>query len=137
MKGDFRPTLQEDVIYRPQDQLQLFDKLRVNDAVPRVSDDIVCAPFRKFGLYVYIDSTLAPTTLQIKVQFLDPWSGAWYDHKQGVFAALFYEDGDTASGIYEVFTGDVVGRAMRVVLVGVGSTGVAYFTTSIAVDFWN
>jgi hypothetical protein len=137
MKGDQRPALQEDVLFRTQDQIQLFDKVRVNDTVPRVSADIECAPFRKFGLYVYIDSTTTPTTLQIKVQFLDPWSGQWYDHKQGLFAALFYEDGDTASGIYEVFVGDVAGRAMRVVLVGVGTSSTAYFTTSIAVDFWN
>ncbi len=137
MKGEQRPTLQEEVIYRPEDQLQLFDKERVNDTVPRVSPDVACAPFRKFGIYVYIDSTGAPTTLQVKVQFLDPHTGQWYDHKQGPFAALFWEDGDTASGIYECFVGDVLGRAMRVVLVGVDTAAGAYFTVSIAVDFWN
>ena len=137
MKGNQTPVIQEEVIFRPEDHLQLFDKLRVNDTVPRISNDVVCAPFRKFGLYVYIDSTGAPTTLQVEVQFLDEWSGQWYTYKQGLFAALFWEDGDTASGIYECFVGDVLGRAVRVKLTGVGTAAAAYFTTSIALDFWN
>ncbi len=137
MRGSQRPTLQEEVIYRPEDQLQLFDRERVNDTVPRISYDVACAPFRKFGLYVYIDSTGAPTTLQVEVQMLDPSSGQWYTHKQGPFAALFWEDADTASGIWECFVGDVLGRAIRVKLTGVGTTSVAYFTASIALDLWN
>ncbi len=137
MKGSQIPTPQEEIIYRPEDMLQLFDKVRVNDTVPRKSDSVACAPFRKFGLYVYIDSTTTPTTLQVEVEFLDRWTGMWYTHKQGPFAALFWEDGDTASGIWECFVGDVLGREMRVKLTGVGTTNAAYFDVSVAVDFWN
>jgi len=136
-KGDQRPTIQEEVIYRPKDQLKLFEKEVVNDTVARVSNAVECAPFRKFGLYVHIDSTGAPTTIQVKVQFLDRWTGKWYTFKQGPFAALFWEDTDTASGIYEAFVGDVLGRSMRVTLTGVGTTGIAYFSVSIGVDLWN
>ncbi len=144
MKGDFRPTLQEEVIFRPQEQLLLYDKLVVDSIVPRLSADVVCAPFRKFGLYVYLDSTSTPDVIHIEVEFLDPWTGQWYTHKQGVFAALFWEDTDTALGIYECFVGDVVGRAMRVKLTGVNVaasgnvfSSTKYFTVSVAVDFWN
>ena len=144
MKGEQRPTLQEEVIYRPQDHLQLFDQLKVDSIVPRISDEVACAPFRKFGLYVYLDSTSTPDVIHIEVEFLDEWSGQWYTHKQGPFAALFWEDTDTASGIYEVFTGDVNGRAMRVKITGVNVaasgnvfSSTKYFTSSIAVDFWN
>ena len=137
MKGDFRPALQEEVIYRPQDQLQLFTGERVDNTVPRISDGIVCAPFRKFGIYVYIDSTSTPDLLHVEVEFLDRWTGQWYTHKQGLFASLSWEDTDTASGIYECFVGDVLGRAMRVKLTGVGTTSSAYFTVSIGIDFWN
>lgn len=137
MKGSQVPTLQEEVIYRPKDLLQLFDKEVVNDTVPRISNAVECAPFRKFGLYVYIDSTLAPTTLHVEVEFLDRWTGQWYTYKQGPFASLYWEDGDTASGIYECFVGDVLGRAVRVKLTGVGTTATAYFTTSIGLDMWN
>ena len=144
MKGEQRPTLQEEVIYRPEDQLSLFDKLVVDSIVPCISNDVACAPFRKFGLYVYLDSTSTPDVIHIEVEFLDPWTGQWYTHKQGVFAALYWEDTDTASGIYECFVGDVVGRSMRVRITGidVAASGnvfsaTKYFTTSIAVDFWN
>jgi len=144
MKGDQVPVLQEKILYRPKDQLQLFTSERVNDTVPRLSHDVACAPFRKFGIYVFIDSTSTPDLLRVEVEFLDRWTGQWYTHKQGPFAALFWEDTDTASGIYECFVGDVLGRAMRVKLTGVDVaasgnvlSSTKYFTVSIGVDFWN
>jgi len=139
MKGDFRPVIQEDVIYRPQDQLQLFTDEIINNTIARLSQSVVCAPFRKFGLYCYVDFTGTPDTItqHIEVEFLDPWTGRWYTHKQGLFAALFYEDTDTATGIWECFVGDVLGRAMRVKLTGLGTDATHYFTVSIGVDFWN
>ncbi len=137
MKGISKPDLQQEVIYRPHDQLQLFDDEVVNDTVPRLSNGVECAPFRKFGLYVYIDSTSTPTTLHVEVEFLDRWTGKWFTYKQGPFAALFWEDADTASGIYECFTGDVLGRAVRVKLTGVGTSPGVSFKVTIGIDFWN
>jgi hypothetical protein len=144
IKGDQVPVLQEEVLYRPKEVLQLFQNELVNNTTPRLSDGIECAPFRKFGIYVYIDSTSTPDQLHIEVEFLDRWTGQWYTHKQGLFASLYYEDTDTASGIYECFVGDVLGRAFRVKLTGVdvsqsGNTlsSTKYFTVSIGVDFWN
>lgn len=144
LKGDFRVCLQEEVIYRPHDMLQLFDKEVVNDTVPRISNAVPCGPFRKFGLYVFIDSTSSPYNLHVEVEFLDRWTGQWYTYKQGPFAALFWEDADTASGIWECFVGDVLGRAVRVKLTGVNYVNNGdevdannYFTVSIAIDLWN
>jgi len=140
IKGDQVPVRQEEVIYRPKETLQLFQDEVVNDTVVRLSDGIECAPFRKFGLYVYIDSTYAQVgtyNIHIEVEFLDRWTGQWYTYKQGLFAALFYEEVDTANGIYECFSGDVLGRAMRVKLTGIGVDADTYFTASIGADFWN
>lgn len=137
MKGDFRPCLQEEVVYRPHDMLQLFDREVIADAVPRLSQGVPCAPFRKFGLFVFLDSLAAPTTLHVEVEFLDRWTRQWYTFKQGPFAALFWEDGDTASGIWECFVGDVLGRQLRVKLTGFETIQGATFTCSIAVDLWN
>ena len=113
----------------------------VNNTTPRLSDGIECAPFRHFGIYVFIDSfggsAQLLTKLHIEVQFLDRWTGQWYTYKQGPFAALYWEYSDTASGIYECFTADVLGRAMRVKLTGTLTEATAYFTVSIGVDFWN
>ncbi len=141
MKGNQMPVLQEEVIYRPEDHLLLFDKEVVNNTVPRLSGDVECAPFRKFGIFVAIDSTggsaQALSILHIEVEFLDPWTGQWYTYKQGPFAALYWEYSDTASGIYECFVGDVLGRAMRVKLTGAVTSAGVYYTVSIGVDFWN
>ena len=140
IKGDQTPVLQEEVIYRPKETLQLFQNEVVNNTTPRESDGIECAPFRKFGLYCYVKFTGTADTinLHIEVEFLDRWTGQWYTHKQGLFAALYYEDTDTATpGIFECFTGDVLGRAMRVKLTGIGVAAANYFTVSIGVDFWN
>lgn len=139
MKGVSVPVLQEEVIYRPDDQLQLFQRELVTDTTPIISDGIQCAPYRKFGLYVHVefDGTAAVINLKIEVEFLDRWTGQWYHYKQGPFAALFYEDTDTADGIWESFVGDVLGRAMRVKLTGIGVSDANHFHVSIGVDFWN
>ena len=138
-KGDTRPCLQEEVIYRPHDMLQLFDKELIANTTPRLSNAVPCAPFRKFGLYcdVKFDGTADTITLHIEVEFLDRWTGAWYTYKQGLFAALFYEDTDTANRIFEAFQGDVLGRDMRVKLTGIGVSAANHFHVSISVDFWN
>lgn len=137
MKGDSTPKLQDEVLYRPGEPIQLFDNEAVNNTTPRLSQEIACGAYRHFGLFVYIDSTSTPTTLHIEVEFLDRWTGKWHSYKQGLFASLYYEDGDTASGIYECFQGMCLGRAMRVKLTGAGTSGSAYFTTSIGLDLWN
>ena len=107
------------------------------NAVPRLSQGVPCAPFRKFGLFVSILSIGAPTTLHVEVEFLDRWTGKWYTFKQGPFAALFWEDTDTTPRIYECFIGDVLGRELRVKLTGTDTVQGATFTVSIAVDLWN
>jgi len=139
IKGDQTPTIQEEVIYRPEDQLALFDRKLINDTIVETSDGIECAPFRKFGLYCAIkfDGTADTINLHVEVEFLDRWTGQWYTYKQGLFAALFWEEVDTKDGIYEAFVGDVMGRAMRVKLTGIGVSAANYFTVSIGTDFWN
>lgn len=137
MKRRQLPAKQGEGLLRPQDALQLFENEVLNDTVVRISQDVECRAYRKFGIFVYIDSTGSPTTLQIKVEFLDRWTGKWYHFKQGLFAALFWEDTDTADGIYEAFQGEVLGRAIRITLTGVGTSAQALFTVSIGLDLWN
>ena len=136
-KGSPEPVLFGEALYRTEDPIQLFDKKSVVDTTEQISDDVPCHAFRHFTLYVGIDSTGAPTTLQVKVQFLDRYTGKWHTLRQGLFASLFYEDTDTASGIYEVFHGLCAGRDLRVTLTGVGTTSSAYFTTDISVEMFN
>jgi len=137
MKGDARPTLQEEVIYRPRQQLQLLDHLSIRDNLPHISPAEPCAPFRNFGLYLMVWGKNAPGTLHIEVEFLERWTGQWYTFKQGLFAALFYEDTDTDPAIYECFCGCVAGRAIRVKVTGTDTTVADFWEFSAAIDLWN
>lgn len=92
---------------------------------------------RKFLLFLDIDSTLAPTTIQFIPQFSDDSGTDWFDYKQGLFASLFYEDTDTASGIKECFSGDCAGELFRLRVVAVGTDGTNLFTVTARVSFLN
>lgn len=136
-KGDQKPFLYDDILARSSDIVQLFDTEQVIDTNERISPSLECGAFRHFTLYLDIDSTGSPTTLQIKAQFLNRTTGKWHTYKQSLFASLFYEDTDVASGVKEMFNGDCAGREFRITLTGVGTTSSAYFTVSASVEFYN
>lgn len=132
-----RPVLMDEAVYRSGDVLEVFPSRDIVDTVAKYSDPVQCAGFRRFLLYLYIDSTSTPTTLHIEVEFLNPRTGKWHTYKQGLFASLYYEDTDVASGVYECFSGLCAGREFRLKITGAGTTSSAYFTISASVEFWN
>lgn len=136
-KGSQTPKLQEEVIYRTREQLVLFDQFEVRDTDPRYSPGVACAPFRRFGLYLKVWGKNEPDTLHFQVQFLNRWDGIWYNYKQGLFAALFFEDVDTDPAIYECFCGDVLGRALRLKVTANDASVAHFWQYSALVDFWN
>jgi len=139
-----RPEPFDDSIMRSRGILQLFDHEVVNNYTPRHSEPCQVGGFRHFTIYVSLISESTPYNIHIEPEFLEPSSGCWHTYKQGLFAALFYEDTDCATKICEVFNGDCVGRDFRVTLTGIqesGNGGIVdathYFITDIAVEFWN
>jgi hypothetical protein len=92
---------------------------------------------RRFLLFLDVDSANSPTTIQFIVQFSDDEGVDWFDYKQGLFASLFYEDTDTASGIKECFSGECAGRLFRLRAVAVGTTAPNTFTVTARVEFLN
>jgi len=137
IKGQQRPEELRESIIRPRNQLQLFEDKQLRDTIPVYSQPAECGPFRNFGLYLKVWGKNAPENIHFQVQFLERWSGQWYNFKQGLFAALFYEDGDTDPAIYESFCGCVLGRALRLKVTGIGTTQADFWEFSAAVDFWN
>lgn len=137
MKGSAEAVRENESLVRSKTIIQLFDEVFVKDTVEKVSDGVNCQAFREFLLYLDLDSTSTPTNIRIKVQYLDRWTGKWHTYKQGLFASLYYEDTDLASGIQECFSGEVMGRDIRVTLTSVGTSGSAYFTASVAIEFRN
>ncbi len=115
----------------------LFDKARIGDnEVVLASEVLDAGNYRKFTLFLNIDSTGAPTTIQIEVQFRDPNRNSWHTYKQGLFASLFYEDTDVANVIYECFTGDLPSEYMRLFATVAGGAAGAYFDVTASADFW-
>lgn len=51
---------------------------------------------------IYVESTLAPTNVRVLPQFEDD-ANLWSDFEEGLFASLFWEDTDTASGVRKIF----------------------------------
>ena len=132
------PELQSGVLVRSEQIVSLFDQVVVNATQTRTSTAVQSGPFRNFALYLTIDSTgVDDHILQVIVEFLNPRTGKWHRYLQDLFASLFYEDTVVAAEVSEVFTGKVLGEAMRVVLVGTATTGSLLFTVDVGVEFFN
>jgi len=134
---DSQAIQKADHVVRPKGTFNLFKGFHLIDTTEKISQTIECGDYRRFLLHIWLDSTGAPTTIRVKVEFLNETTGKWHTYKQGPFAALFWEDADVASGVGECFEGPVGGRSMRITLTGVGTTAAAYFTVDAAVDFVN
>lgn len=132
------PTPPEPRAVRSREVIKLIDGVVLNAVTTeKVSDSLRATPFRHFLLYLSVLSANTPTTVQFKVQFRDQALGPWHTYKQGLFASLYYEDGDTATVVRECFLGDVAGRDFRVVATGTGTSATNTFTISASVEFYS
>jgi len=132
-----RPVEWDKSVYRSGEILRVFNRQDILDTVAKVSEACQVHGYRHFTLYASILSVGAPTTIHIEPEFLNDDNGRWHTYKQGLFAALFYEDTDCATEIHEVFNGDCAGRDIRFKVTGLGTTAQAYFTVQLSVEFWN
>ena len=81
---------------------------------------------------IFIDSTGAPTNMRVLAQFSHDNGVTWNDFEEGLWASLYWEDTDTAAGINKTFTLPCSGQdVVRFRVVGVGTTGAAYFDTVV------
>lgn len=92
--------------------------------------------YRRFLLYLDIDSTLAPTDVRFIVEFSPDGGTTWHEYRQGLFAALYYEDVDTAAGLKVCFSGECAGRTFRLRVVATGTTATALFTVTAKAEFF-
>ncbi len=133
-----RPMLVDESIYRSRSILRVMRQQIVDDTLPKLSEPCQVGGFRHFTVYINLKSEgVCDYTIHIEPEFLDPHDSHWHTYKQGLFAALFYEDTDCVAEIHEVFSGACAGRDMRFKVTGVGVDGTHYFTISLSVEFWN
>ena len=137
MAGEVTPALQQGSLVRSQDIVQLADQVVLDaNVTAHNTAPVATGGFRHFALYLRLKSASTPTDLRIIVQFYDEVRNLWHTYKQGLFAALYYEDQDLATEQDEMFSGDCAGRLMRIRLVATGTTATATFTASASVEFW-
>jgi len=130
--------LYDESIYRSSDILRVMRQQVINDTIAKLSEPCQVGGFRHFTVYINLKSTGVSThTIHIEPEFLDPHDSHWHTYKQGLFAALFYEDADCVAEIHEVFDGHCAGRDMRFKVTGVDVSDANYFTISLSVEFWN
>lgn len=116
----------------------LIDGILLDDDPTSYNSDAVAVdPWTDFLLMLSVLSANTPTTVQFIVQFSDDGGSTWYSYLQGLFAALFYEDADTATVVRECFSGKVQGRDMRVRAVGVGTGASDTFTVTAKLELWS
>lgn len=138
MRRDPTPETIEGGMVRNAEPGLLIDGVVLNAAVTSyTSDSVYVKSFRRFALFVRVKSANTPTTVQFVVEFLERDKGVWHKYAQGPFASLYYEDGDTATEINEMFSGPCAGREMRVRVVGVGTSASNTFTVSATLDLSN
>lgn len=97
-----------------------------------------CFGYRNFTLYLHLESVGTDEHyICFMPQFADYGRGAWCDFPQGLFAALCFEDVDTAGGIDVCFTGPTAGRWFRLRVIEHNTTELLTFTVTARVEFWS
>lgn len=117
----------------------LFDRIVFNAVYQAAySRGVDCHSYRHFTLYLHLQSTGEGTHyLCFMPQFNDQEQGQWCDYPQGLFAALCFEDVDTATPIDVCFNGDCAGRQFRLRVIETNTSGTLYFTLTARVEFWS
>jgi hypothetical protein len=81
---------------------------------------------------IFIDSTGAPTNVRILAQFSHDGGLHWYCFEEGLWASLFWEDTDTAAGIYKTYLLPCGGQDLvRFQAIGTGTGAGATFAVQV------
>ncbi len=117
----------------------LFDRVVFNGVYQAAySRGLDCHPYRHFTLYLHLVSVgEGMHYICFMPQFNDQERGEWCDYPQGLFAALCFEDVDTAAGIDVCFSGDCAGRQFRLRILEHETSKGLYFTVTARVEFWS
>lgn len=126
----------EDLGYT-RDPYVLFDSVKVSNDPSTIYSLIVTPLFHNGVLYLYIDSTGTSTHyITVQWQYWDGWSKRWYDLAENFWAALTFEDVDTASGLARCYHVRPSGKSVRLKITCTNGSASAYFTVSAYLDLY-
>lgn len=92
-----------------------------------------CSGYRRFALFLTVESDGAPTDLRVQIAQRNPITGIYHFMREGIWAAFYYEDVDTASPVNEMFEGQVWGDRIRVRVDGTGLSAVNLFKVTASI----
>lgn len=82
---------------------ELLDVVLDDDPTSANSSSHDISEHSALWVHIFIDSTGQPTNVRILAQFSDDNGVNWHDFEEGLWASLYWEDTDTASGIRKAF----------------------------------
>ena len=120
----------------PGDLFTPIDNERLDSGVAFNSPAFHCSGWAGAWVHISIDSTGAPTNVRILPQFRvapgDP--SDWADFEEGLWASLYWEDTDTASGILKTFNLPFGGNeAIRFRAIATGADQNNYFDVTVRI----
>ncbi|MFQ5858981.1 MAG: hypothetical protein ACE5LU_25555, partial [Anaerolineae bacterium] len=88
--------------------------------------------YRGAWVLIDVDSTLTPTDVRFLAQFSDDGGTTYWDYEEGLWASLYFEDQDTASGVKKVFDLPLEGiDDWRIRVVATGTNATNYFDVTV------
>ena len=118
-----------------RESIILFNSAVVGLTPAVIYSRIIRPLFNPFVVYLYMVSTGTDVHyITWNWQFWDERSGRWYDYDQGFWAALTFEDVDTAAGLARAYTCDFGGKTMRLMCTCTDGARALYFTVSAYLD---
>lgn len=131
-----KAVLYDEAVHRSENVVSLFDEEVFNATqTEKHSSPLQVGAFRKFTLYLGLASSGTPTTIRFEVLFYEPNNQKWHTYKQGLFAALYFEDTDLATQQLECYQGECAGRSFMLRATAVGTDADNTFTMSASVEF--
>ena len=134
---EFQDRVARQDIGYTRDPYVLFDSVVVSNSPSSIYSLIVTPLFHHGVLYLYIDSNGTSTHyITVTWQYWDTWSKRWYDLAEGFWAALPFEDVDTASGLALCYHVKPSGKSIRLKVTCTNGSSSNYFTVSAYLDLY-
>ncbi len=122
-------------IVRAREIAPLLSTTRLNDDPTSInSAEFAIQHFTEALVYLTMQASGTPTTLQFIAQFTSDGGIVWYDYLQGIWASMFFEDTILATKRTEVYRLPLTGSRGRIRAIAVGSDGNNFFDVAIRLE---
>ena len=117
----------------------MLNAVRLDDAPTSANSALVDVSGKNKALVeLFIDSTLAPTTVTFTPQFTTDGGNTYSNYLVGIWASMVFEDTQTAAGLRQTFILDVAGiDQWRMNVVAAGTDATKFFDVTVKTRAFN